>query len=278
MPTETGKFNPEYRRSCLKNHLWMGLLLFGCFLGIACTTRVSEWVLLNIVPVNYSLRYVYEGPIPERLKIRHEQLREEITGANIRFTEVSQKGTEKPFYGLYYKNRLFARYNNPDELKSLTTSPLRKKMAGELMDGKLCVMVYLRSGDIQKDEKGLQMVRNTIGASPFRDIIGIYDISRSSGEEVHFVNLLLNVESDLADIREPMLFGIFGRFKALEPLVGGGITDENIRLMIDYLKAECSCLIKDDLPGTDMLYSGNWENPVPARLNRIIDENPSLGK
>ena len=74
-----------------------------------------------------------------------------------------------------------------------------------------------------------------------------------------------------------MLFGSFGRFKALEPLLGRGITEENIHLMIDYFTAECSCLIKDDLPGTDILSPDQWENPQTALLNKIIDDNPSLG-
>jgi len=89
--------------------------------------------------------------------------------------------------------------------------------------------------------------------------------------------MLLNVEDDLKYISEPMLFGVFGRFKALEPLLGKGITEENINLMIDYFTAECSCLIKDDLPGTDILFNGNWDNPAPALLNKIIDDNPALG-
>jgi hypothetical protein len=86
---------------------------------------------------------------------------------------------------------------------------------------------------------------------------------------------LLNVEDDLKTIPEPMLFGIFGRFKALEPLLGKGITEENIRLMIDFLTADCSCLIKDNLPGTDILFTNNWDNPTTALVNKILDENPS---
>ena len=89
--------------------------------------------------------------------------------------------------------------------------------------------------------------------------------------------MLLNVEDDLKDIQQPMLFGIFGRFKALEPLLGKGISEENINLMIDYFTAECSCLIKDDLPGTDILFPGKWDNPTTALLNKIIDDNPQLG-
>ncbi len=112
--------------------------------------------------------------------------------------------------------------------------------------------------------------------SPFKDIITVTELSRKSVEESHFVSLLLNVENDLKNIPEPMLFGIFGRFKALEPLLGKGITEENIKLMIDFLTADCSCLIKDDLPGTDILFTNNWDNPTPALVNKILDENPSL--
>ena len=122
----------------------------------------------------------------------------------------------------------------------------------------------------------MKIVKKALAASPFGKIITVIELSRNSIEEKHFVSMLLNVESDLKDIKEPMLFGIFGRFKALEPLLAKGITEENINLMISFLTADCSCLIKDDLPGTDILFTNNWENPSPALVNKILDENPSL--
>jgi len=138
-------------------------------------------------------------------------------------------------------------------------------------------MLYLKTDHKEKDDRGLNTLRSTIKSSPFNKIITVVELSRNSLEESHFASLLLNVEDDLKDIQEPMLFGIFGRFKALEPLLGGGISEENINLMIDYFTAECSCLIKDDLPGTDILFRDQWENPQTALLNKIIDDNPSLG-
>jgi len=144
------------------------------------------------------------------------------------------------------------------------------------MAGKLCVMLYLKTDIAEKDEPGLRLVKKTVTASPFGKIIPVIELSRNSMEEKHFASMLLNVESDLKDIREPMLFGIFARFKALEPLLAKGISEENINLMIDFLTADCSCLIKDNLPGTDILFTNNWENPAPALVNRILDENPSL--
>jgi hypothetical protein len=254
------------------------MILLAAFFGLACTTRVSEWVLLNALPNQYTLVFFHNGPLTETVKKQNNDLIERIKSANIQFRTVERKDIKTPSYGLYYGDRNFALYNTPDEIKNLTTSPLRQKIAEELMAGKLCVMVYLKSDVKEKDERGLGNLRRALESSPFGKIIAVVELSRNSKEENHFSSLLLNVEDDLKAIKEPMLFGVFGRFKALEPLVGLGITEENINLMIGFLTAECSCLIKDDLPGTDILFTDKWDNPQPALLNKLIDDNPSLGK
>jgi hypothetical protein len=252
------------------------MLLCG-LISLACTTRVSEWVLLNAIPNTYNLVYFHSNPLSDSEKKLNQALNASIENANILFETDRRPHISRPYYGLYCKSRLFSKYETVDELKGLTSSPLREKIAAELMAGKLCVMLYLKTDNPDKDEKGLNTLNRAIASSPFGKIITVVELSRNSRDEHHFASMLLNVEDDLKYIQEPMLFGIFGRFKALEPLLGKGISEENIHLMIDYFKAECSCLIKDDLPGTDMLFPDKWDNPKPALLNKIIDDNPSLG-
>jgi hypothetical protein len=256
--------------------IYLKAVIFLGLLGIACTTKVSEWVLLNALPNQYTLVYFHNALPSEIIKKQNNALNENLKQANVQFTSVKKDEISQPYYALYYGNRLFARYSDPKELNNLTSSPLRKKIASEIMAGKLCVMLYLTTGDRGKDEKGLQIIRKTLSLSPFGNIISLVELNRNSIEEAHFASLLINVEDDLKNIREPMLFGIFGKFKALEPLLGGGISEENINLMIDFLTADCSCLIKDDLPGTDILFAGEWETPAPALVNKILDDNPSL--
>jgi hypothetical protein len=256
---------------------FVSILLLCGLISLACTTRVSEWVLLNAVPNSYTLVYFHNRPLSESEKKQNQSINEKIKKANIRFETDRRPGISKPYYGLYYQNRLFSRYEDATELSGLSSSPLREKVAAELMAGKLCVMLYLRTDHPEKDEKGLNTLKRALASSPFSRIITVVELSRNSLEEHHFASMLLHVEDDLRYIQEPMLFGIFGRFKALEPLLGKGISEENIHLMIDYFKAECSCLIKDDLPGTDILFPAKWDNPEPALLNKIIDDNPSLG-
>jgi hypothetical protein len=256
--------------------LHLKILIIAGIISLACTTKVSEWVLLNTLPNQYILAYYHKDPLTEPIKQHNSKITKDIMSANIQFRDILRKDIDRPYYALYYSNRLFSRYYDYRELDDIAVSPLRKKIAGELMTGKLCIMLYLKTDVPEKDEAGLQLVKKTVAASPFGETITVIELSRNSTEEKHFVSMLLNVESDLKDIQQPMLFGIFARFKALEPLVAKGISEENINLMIDFLTADCSCLIKDNLPGTDILFAGNWENPEPALINAIIDANPSL--
>lgn len=259
----------------MKRKLMISILLAG-LISLACTTRVSEWILLNTLPRQYSLVYFHGSPLSESLEEQNRTLAGRIETANIRFKTVQREGITTPYYGLYYENRLFSTYRNIGQLEGITSSPLRKKIAEELMAGKLCVIVYLKTDDPEKDDQGMRTLQSAIGSSPFGSIITVFELSRNSMDEHHFASMLLNVENDLRFIQEPMVFGIFGRFKALEPLLGKGISEENIHLMIEFLTAECSCLIKDNLPGKDILFTDQWENPKPALLNAIIDSNPAL--
>jgi hypothetical protein len=253
------------------------IILLAGLMSLACTTRVSEWVLLNSLPKQYTLVYFHKSPITEPLKKQNLAVSERIKTANIQFMTIKRPEIAEPYYGLFYEGRLFSDYKGADELRGLTSSPLREKIAAELMAGKLCVMLYLKTGNKEKDDKGLNTLSKAIASSPFRKIITVVELNRNNREEHHFASQLLNVEDDLGGIQEPMLFGIFGRFKALEPLLGKGISEENIGLMIDYFTAECSCLIKDDLPGVDILFTDKWDLPKTALLNKIIDDNPELG-
>jgi hypothetical protein len=256
--------------------LYVKILALSALFSLACTTKVSEWVLLNAAPNQYTLVYLHKNANSEKTKLENAALSKAIDGANIKFRDVVKDDAVQPYYALYYGSRLFSRYDDASRMKGLVTSQLREKIAAEIMAGRLCVMLYLKTGDSSRDDKGLAAVRNAVKSSPFGKAITVMELSRNSSEEAHFVSMLLNVESDLKGINEPMLFGIFGKFKALEPLVAGGITEENLSYMIDFLTADCSCLIKDDLPGTDILYAGNWDSPAVAQVNAIIDANPLL--
>ncbi len=255
---------------------YLKIVIIAAIVSLSCTTKVSEWFMLNSVPDNYLLVYYHNSTIPESVLKQHRELERRYKTTNVLFRPVLKEEIEKPYYALYYNSRLFSAYADYNSLNNMESSPVRTEIVTELLAGKLCVMFYLKSGNREKDEAGLQVLKNTVAISPFDTIISIKELDRNSVEERHFVSMLLNVEGDLKDIHEPMLFGVFGRFRVLEPLLAKGISEENINLLIDFLTADCSCLIKDNLPGISMLCNTDWENPRPAMVNNILDQNPSL--
>ncbi len=258
------------------NRLELKTVIVAALLCLACSTRVSEWVLLNAPADRYLLVCYHSGVIPETVRQSHKELESKSNQANMVFREVRKEEKQPLHYALYYDNRLVAGYDNLESLKGITGSPLRKKITGELMEGNLCAMIFLNSGNKAKDEAGLLVVRKSIASSPFSSLITLTEVDRNDAGERHFVQMLLHTEEDLKEIGEPMLFGVFGRFRVLEPLLAKGISEENIALMIDFFTADCSCVIKDNLPGINILCETSWENPRPALVNRILDENPHL--
>ena len=255
---------------------YLKILIVGALLSLACTTKVSEWVLLNSVTDKYLLIYFHKDEIPATVNKKHFEIENRLKPANIHLKTIQRNEVEKPYYALYFNNRLVTQNLDENQLEKLAFSPLRETVANELMNGKLCVMLYLNCGIDEKDEKGVEVLKNTVSKSPFKDVITVLQLDRKNLEESSFISMLLNVEDDLKEINEPMLFGIFGKFRALEPLLAKGISEENINLLIDFLTADCSCLIKDDLPGVNILYKGSWENPKTALVNKIMDANPHL--
>ncbi len=252
-----------------------------------CTTKVSEWTMLNFAPASYEFVYFTNGKLDNQTIQKHEKIQQLIKDVNLNFSiidinhfknrnekmmfEMAQKET-KPIYALYYKNQLFSQFNSTDELLSLLESPMLAGIADEIKGGKLCVLLYLKKGNDNENNHGVDVLNKYLSTSILKDIIPVLTLNPDNLKERMFIKILLNVESDLAYIKEPMLFGIFGRFRILEPLVGKGITGENINYLVQFLSADCSCIIKSQMPGIDMLYFNKWKDVKPALLNNIITE------
>ena len=269
----------------LSRHLLFAVILL---LFLNCTTKVSEWTLQNYSPSNYELVYYHSNEsMDSELTEANKQLNRKLSHANIVFRSVNKNkitnvqeqylyslapNTKQPFYALFYEERLFATFNSPEELTGLTESVLRRQIADEILKGNLCVILLLKTGNKEKDAIASTVIENFMKDCPLKSIMPVFELSRNNAAEKMFVKMLLNVEYDLADIDGPMIFPIFGRFRILEPLLGQGITEENLDVLVRFLTADCSCLIKGMLPGMDMLCTNNWENPAPALLSLFLNE------
>jgi hypothetical protein len=85
-------------------------------------------------------------------------------------------------------------------------------------------------------------------------------LARTDQAERVFVSMLLETEPDLRTYHdEPMVFPVFGRGRVLYALVGEGINRENISEAAQYLVGACSCLVKAENPGLDLLMLADWD-------------------
>ena len=197
-------------------------------------------------------------------------------------------------------------------------SPLRRKIASALVEGQSAVWAFLESGEPQKDraafetlEKHLKKMEKELQLPEILDSdlreVGIdredvdsiqvkfsaLRVSRKDATESAFIRMLLGVEEDLIPAEgeplQPMAFPVFGRGRALYALLGAGINEDTIREACAFLVGPCSCQVKEQNPGVDLLMSVNWNElvttesvmdqllPELSGFESFIDLKPSAG-
>ena len=170
-----------------------------------------------------------------------------------------------------------------ESVAMIQESPLRKDIAQRLAEGDSAVWLLLESGDKAADDaaaKALegyltraaetmelpklddQDIKNGLVSVPdegLRLTFPMLQLRRDDPAEPFLVRCLLATEPDLKDLKAPMVFPIFGRGRVLYSLVGRGITMENVTHAASFLLGSCSCQIKEQNPGVDLLMSADWK-------------------
>lgn len=108
-------------------------------------------------------------------------------------------------------------------------------------------------------------------------MLATVSVSRDDPAERWLVRMLLHVEEDLEGLSEPMVFPVFGRGRALEPFIGGGITTDNLTGAVTYVTGSCSCEIKEQNPGMDLLTRWDWATTAEALAERVGEEEGNRG-
>jgi hypothetical protein len=201
-----------------------------------------------------------------------------------------------PWVEVYYPIQYQARtpvWSGPltvDRARKIVNSPGRSRLAEGLLGGDVAVWVLIKSGNEQKDRRALESLKtnldwatanlqipetgvdvngNPIEVTDFKALpvrFGLIEIAHDDPDEDLLISALLKSEPDLAGYDEPMAFPVFGRGRALYALVGNGIQEKNIREACESTLGWCSCEIKDQNPGTDLLISADWSQPFGGRM------------
>lgn len=164
-------------------------------------------------------------------------------------------------------------------LKQLDDSPLRRELVNRLVQGQTAVWLLVESGNATKDQAAETLLAaelkrleqelklpvltdapedQLVGGPPLAVKFSVLRIPPAKEEEV-FRQMLLNCEPDILRRQEPLVYPVFGRGRSLLPIIGAGIIADNIQEYAEFLVGACSCEIKEQNPGFDLVLAADWD-------------------
>jgi len=188
----------------------------------------------------------------------------------------------------------------PDSADHMADSPLRRTIAQRLISGESAVWIFVPCGDQAQDKLALNILSREVKANeeslelPEQDEIeeekelleqvdielrldfSVVTLDRDDPKEQFLLKMLLASEPDLAELNQPMAFPVLGRGRVLYALVGKGISEHTIGLASRFIIGPCSCQVKNQNPGFDLLMAYDWDekigkaklsDPLPADNN-----------
>lgn len=188
-----------------------------------------------------------------------------------------------------------------ENVAQVVDSPLRREIARRLLTGDTAVWLLLESGDPQKDDAAMEVLQRELnvsqkqlklpeidpqdaaeylsgGAEELKLQFSTIRLPRKDPAEQAFVSMLLGTELDLREFDEPIAFPIFGRGRVLYALIGAGINAEIISTACHELVGPCTCQVKEQNPGVDLLMAVDWDRLIDSTidLDRELPPLPGL--
>jgi hypothetical protein len=184
------------------------------------------------------------------------------------------------------------------DLQSLLDSPARRTLAERLLKGDSAVFVLLESGRRAADEAAEQLLRKTLAGMekslqlpsqdddagnpdnqirskvPLRIAFSVLKVSRADPAEKRLVEMLDHFLEKPGMPQGPIVFPVFGRGRVLAVLSGESLTSDALQEAGDFLCGNCTCMMKGQLPGADLLLAADWESLWEGRAVR--SEPPGL--
>ncbi len=105
--------------------------------------------------------------------------------------------------------------------------------------------------------------------------VGLVKVDRDDVAEAWLVRCLLALASDLKASEEPILFMTYGRGRAMFSSLGKGIHPDNLVQDVQFITGACSCTVKEQNPGVDLIVQYDWEAAATALAQKFGAEEGS---
>ena len=197
----------------------------------------------------------------------------------------------------------------PGATQSILNSPTRKKWLSHILSGASVVWIVIPGNDHNTSKNPLSLLQSALSKAeksikipegvyrpedlknnhvndvdredvlrspiPLKISFPILTLNRSDPKEAAFFAML--TQGMPAEMKQQTLFvPLFARGRMLQPLPASRATEDIILRGCSYLCGACSCTVKDNNPGIDIIIQQNWQNHLQNGLIVIDKELPPL--
>ncbi len=263
----------------------LAVLAIGASAVPACDVPVFRYALERWPADAYEAVLYHRGPLGAGEAAVAEALdRHARPGLNLgvrRTEEAAPAGSVLPWVVLRYPESAGAREpfwsGRLADLPAgkVADSPARREVARRILAGESSVWIFLESGDRAADDAAAALLEGRLremertlklpgpadeaASPPLRLAFSVVRVARSDPAEEMLVRMLVRSEEGLESAAGPAAFPVFGRGRKLDALAGKGISGENIAEYCAFLAGPCSCQVKLQNPGIDLLLSADWQ-------------------
>ncbi len=161
----------------------------------------------------------------------------------------------------------------------LIESPIRAELTKRLQSGDAIVWLVLKSTDHRKTaavhellEQQCHELPNRIelpegiglpGSELYSEVplllqFSVLEMAADDPREQYLIRQLTGFQAEAFAAGEPLIIPVFGRGRALEVIPSTQLNAELVHDLTEFLCGACSCQVKEQNPGFDVLLSTNW--------------------
>ena len=297
----------------------------------ACQVPVFRYALERWPADAYGLAVFHNGPLSKEqqdiiavvdydvnLEVFTIDTKEMTAPQRIRFGQVTvEKG--QALARLYYPlesrqgdDALWEGALTRQALDKIVDSPVRRRIAKDILAGESAVWVILKSGDPESDNrveqnlnkhlqaisKWLEIPEGVAGPGELERVasgeVAMEDVLRSTiplkisfsavslnkddPDEAVFIKMLTGFVPDLLEQYpgQPLVFPVFGRGRTLDGIAEEMLNDDLMASAGSYICGACSCEVKRENPGIDLVMSVGWDEAIEGSAVVIDKKLPPL--
>jgi len=232
--------------------------------AFACKVPVFRYALDHWPGSDYTLRAGFEAPLVK---------------ANLKLAEGSKDGELlAPFDG---KKPIWTGALDDESLAALLDSPKRREIVQRILDGHAAVWIIVDSGDEEADDELFERLSDRLeffqsvaklpeidpedpasqlGPGPELELkFSILRLDRDDPDESLLVRMLAGPKLAELPAGKPFVAPVFGQGRVLGAWGAESMDVEGIEEASFFLTGACSCQVKAQNPGWDLLLAVDWE-------------------